>query len=169
MTESLHSDDSISAQESQLIKVLIDDLLYLKAFALRDGNAGSYAITGADAALFQFDILGNVEAAGTLLFDDREDPVYRFNVEYTESLANGGQTFRAEISLRLTETYNSTANLSVVEGSNITIDIERLTGSNTYSKGTQEAHSHLLERTPQILTLIRIQEQLPQSTTGYSV
>ena len=134
MTESLHSDDSISAQESQLIKVLIDDLLYLKAFALRDGNAGSYAITGADAALFQFDILGNVEAAGTLLFDDREDPVYRFNVEYTESLANGGQTFRAEISLRLTETYNSTANLSVVEGSNITIDIERLTGSNTYSK-----------------------------------
>ena len=132
LTESLHSDAVTTVQETDDLTILVDDLVLLKAFALRDGNGGSYSLSGPDADLFQFSAFGNLETVNPILIGDRADDVFRVTVNYTETAGSGGDTFAAELEINLAETYSSTANLSIVEGSGIIIKLEDLASSASY-------------------------------------
>jgi len=132
LTESLHSDAVTTVQETDDLTILVDDLVLLKAFALRDGNAGRYSISGPDAELFQFSAFGNLETVTPILIGERPDDIFRVTVNYTETLASGGDTFSAELEIHLTETYSSTAALSIVEGSGINIRLEDIQSSALY-------------------------------------
>ena len=134
-TEALQSTDSATSQEGNVVNIFIDRLLLLRQFASRDGNgnAAGWAITGADGDLFKFNALGNIESKAPIIYGARGDNRYNFSVSYTETLANGSDTFTAQVALDITETFSSTATVSAVEGKNIKINLEDLHGSYTYS------------------------------------
>jgi len=132
LTESLHSDALTTVQETDDLTILVDDLVLLKAFALRDGNGGRYTLSGPDADLFQFSAFGNLETVNPILIGDRPDDIFRVTVNYTETAVSGGDTFSAELEIHLAETYSSTAALNIVEGSSIAIRLEDIDSSATY-------------------------------------
>ena len=132
-TESLQSNDVATSQEGNVTNLFIDRLLLLRSFASRDGNGGSFSISGIDGDLFKFNNLGNIESKAPILYGARGNNQYSFNVSYTETLANGGDTFTAQVVLDITETFTSTATISALEGRDIQIKIDNLPSSKTYA------------------------------------
>mgnify|MGYP001231102328 FL=1 len=132
LTEALQSSANFESVEAETILIYLDRLTKLRSFASRDGRNGNFAITGDDSALFEFNELGNIQSFRTLNYDDRADHTYRFNVEYTETPENGGETFTEAVTLTLTDTLSSSANLYAEEGGDIHIKIADLASSNSF-------------------------------------
>ena len=134
LKEALQSVDSFEAVEADRNTIYLDSLSKLRSFASRDGMNGVFDITGADADLFEFSELGNIQTFGPLGYTDRADHTYNFNVEYKETDANGGDTFVAAVTLVLSDTLSATAVVTAEEGSAIDIGIETFSSSKAFSE-----------------------------------
>ena len=73
LTEALQGTSTFSADESNLVTIYLDDLTKIRGFASRDGNNGSFALGGADAAKFSINSDGNIDSSSALDFSTQEN------------------------------------------------------------------------------------------------
>ena len=131
LTEALQGTSTFSADESNLVTIYLDDLTKIRGFASRDGNNGSYALGGADAAKFSINSDGNIDSSSALDFSTQEN--YVFTLSYTESAASGSDTFVDTITLSLNDTLTSTATVTAEETELLSIPAGQFSSTATYA------------------------------------
>jgi len=130
LTEALQGTSNFNADESDEVKIMIDDLINLSGFGSRDGSRGNYSIvaSGPDYTNFHFDADGNIVSVGPLDFSNQQ--AYSFDVVYTGS---DGRQYTETINLTLNDTLTSAASLSAEETQSLTITAATLTSTATYA------------------------------------
>ena len=131
LTEALQGTSTFSADESNLVTIYLDDLTKIRGFASRDGNNGSFALGGADAAKFSINSDGNIDSSSALDFSTQEN--YVFTLSYTESAASGSDTFVDTITLSLNDTLTSTATVTAEETELLSIPAGQFSSTATYA------------------------------------
>lgn len=143
LTRFLQSDSSVTANESERVRISIDDLTHITTFASDDNYAGSFRLERYDNAdgnpandgdpddFSQFYIAnGTREIYSQTPLDFTIEDVFHFNIVYT---ASDGTEFTDRVILTLEDTLFSSATLEVEEADQIVINLSDLDASNTYS------------------------------------
>lgn len=131
LTEALQGTSTFRADESNLVTIFLDDLTKIRGFASRDGNNGSFALGGADAAKFSINSDGNIDSNGALDFSTQQ--TYVFTLSYTESAASGSDRFVDTITLSLNDTLTSTATVTAEETELLSIPVGQFSSTATYA------------------------------------
>ena len=122
LTDTFSSNATLQAEETQ--SLIIDNTTLSSSFAFysKDPGVGNFQLTGADAAKFSVDGVGNITSNGALLRSTQAQ--YNFIVQYT---ASNGDVHNEAVSLELTEALQGVSNLTAIEAGNVQILLDRLT------------------------------------------
>ena len=128
LSDTLTSTANITTEETQALTVGTTTLTASATFAAKDSYAGSFTLTGTDAALFSVDSAGVVTSTGPLLRSNKTN--YTFGLVYT---ASGGSIHTETVNLSLTEALQSDSLVSAAEANTVNILLDRLTEISSFS------------------------------------
>ena len=131
LNDTLTSTATVSAEETESLTIAASEFTSTATYVSRNPGspAGTYSITGVDAASFSVDASGNITSTGELRYLTQSS--YNFNILYTAD----GITHTEAVTLNLTETtYQiSATNVSVIEADTITITNTLMSHLNEYA------------------------------------
>ena len=131
VNDTLTSTATVTAEETEALTISASEFTSTATYATRNPGtpAGTYSLTGADAASFSVDASGNITSTGELRYLTQSS--YNFNILYTAD----GITHTEAVTLNLTETtYQiSETNVSVREADTITIGNALMSHLNEYA------------------------------------
>ena len=140
LTRFMQSQGTFVADEAQKVILSAGEFDHLFSFA-NDNLSGTYAITGADAALFRLNDSGDVISRNPLDYDVQQN--YNFNITYT---TNDGRVFTSQVQLGLEDTVASKATLFCEEAQIVVVDGNLLTSLQAHAlKDGNQGTFELLE------------------------
>ena len=129
LTEAMQAQSVLESAEASQVKIQATALQKLYDFRSRNPY-GSWNIVSSstDASYFNFDSYsGEITSVGALDFTTKQN--YNFDVQY---VSGSGKTFTEKITLNLSDTLASKANLTAEETDRLTIGLDVLTSTNEY-------------------------------------
>ena len=131
LNDTLTSTATVTAEETEALTIAASEFTSTTTYAARNPGtpAGTYALTGTDAASFSVDASGNITSNGELRYLTQSS--YNFNILYTAD----GITHNEAVTLNLTETtYQiSQTNVTVTEADQITVANTLMSHLNDYA------------------------------------
>ena len=119
LNDTLTSTATVTAEETEALTIAANEFTSTATYASRNPGtpAGTYSLTGTDAASFSVDASGNITSTGELRYLTQSS--YNFNILYTAD----GITHTEAVTLNLTQsTYGiSATNATVVEAEQVTL------------------------------------------------
>ena len=142
LNDTLTSTATVTAEETEALTIVASEFTSTATYATRNPGtpAGTYSLTGTDAASFSVDASGNITSAGELRYLTQSS--YNFNILYTA----GGITHTEAVTLNLTETtYQiSQTNVTVTEADQITVANTLMSHLNDYASADSYGGSFAL-------------------------
>jgi flagellin-like hook-associated protein FlgL len=142
LNDTLTSTATVTAEETEALTIAASEFTSTATYATRNPGtpAGTYSLTGTDAASFSVDASGNITSAGELRYLTQSS--YNFNILYTA----GGITHTEAVTLNLTETtYQiSQTNVTVTEADQITVANTLMSYLNDYASADSYGGSFAL-------------------------
>jgi flagellin-like hook-associated protein FlgL len=142
LNDTLTSTATVTAEETEALTIAASEFTSTATYATRNPGtpAGTYSLTGTDAASFSVDASGNITSVGELRYLTQSS--YNFNILYTA----GGITHTEAVTLNLTETtYQiSQTNVTVTEADQITVANTLMSHLNDYASADSYGGSFTL-------------------------